>query len=106
MTQFFGWTVIAGLCHQARMATSHSKSWHWQAIDPSRNVARDYFLWLETDLFGWTTVERRWGRIGTKGQGIIISFADNDHADRMAQQVRKRRKSAFHRIGVCYYEAE
>ncbi|MBK6718383.1 MAG: WGR domain-containing protein [Sphingomonadales bacterium] len=51
------------------METPKNQSWHWQAIDPSRNVARDYHLWVETDLFGWTTVERRWGRIGTKGRG-------------------------------------
>ena len=44
-------------------------------------MARDYHLWIATDLFGWTTVERRWGRIGTKGQGATLSFADRQQAE-------------------------
>jgi predicted DNA-binding WGR domain protein len=84
------------------MEITISQSWHWQAIDPSRNVARDYHLWIQTDLFGWTTVERRWGRIGTKGQSITFSFPDREQAESMARSITKRRESASRRIGVSY----
>ncbi|WP_179506768.1 MULTISPECIES: WGR domain-containing protein [unclassified Sphingomonas] len=84
------------------METPISQSWHWQAIDNSRNVARDYHLWIQTDLFGWTTVERRWGRIGSRGQGVTLSFPDRAQAEIVARQVHERRNSAFKRIGVVY----
>lgn len=88
------------------METPKSQSWHWQAIDTSRNVARDYHLWIETDLFGWTIVERRWGRIGSRGQGLTTSFSDRRDADTIAQHIRERRESAFKRIGVRYQAVE
>jgi len=84
------------------METPFSQSWHWQAIDPSRNVARAYDLWIETDLFGWTTIERRWGRIGSKGRAVTTSYPDRATADVIAQQIRTRRESAIQRIGVRY----
>lgn len=88
------------------METPNSQAWHWQAIDPARNVAREYHLWIQIDLFGWTIVERRWGRIGTRGQGTRMSFPDGEQADRIAEQIRQRRKGAFKRIGVSYRELE
>jgi len=48
--QISGWTHSRYPCHQATMRTPISQSWHWQAIDPSRNVARAYHLWIQTDL--------------------------------------------------------
>jgi predicted DNA-binding WGR domain protein len=88
------------------MATPTNQSCHWQAIDPSRNIAREYHLWIETDLFGWTTVERRWGRIGTKGQGVTTSFPDRAQADIIARQIQARRQNAFKRIGARYQRVE
>jgi len=88
------------------MRTTISQFWHWQAIDPSRNVARAYHLWIQTDLFGWTTVEHRWGRIGSKGQGVTLCCPDSEQAEIIARQVRERRKSALKRIGVGYQEVE
>lgn len=88
------------------MDTPISQSWHWQAIDQSRNIARDYHLWIQTDLFGWTTIERRWGRIGSRGQGLTLSFAERSQAEAVIQVIRGRRESAFKRIGVHYHEIE
>lgn len=88
------------------MEIPKSQSWHWQAIDPPRNMARDYHLWIETDLFGWTTVERRWGRIGTRGQGAKISFPDRAEANKLMRQIQARRENAFKRIGVRYLPVE
>lgn len=75
---------------------------HWQAIDPKRNIARDYELLVSTDLFGWTLVERRWGRIGAVGQRSCRSFANQDAAARFIASVRRRRGSAQGRIGTAY----
>jgi predicted DNA-binding WGR domain protein len=86
------------------METPIDRSWHWQAIDTSRNIARDYHLWIATDLFGWTTIERRWGRIGTKGQRKTISFTDRQQAEKAARTIRQKRTSAFNRIGASYRE--
>ena len=80
------------------------KSWHWQAIDPSRNIARDYHLRVATDLFGWTTVERRWGRIGSRGQSITMAFDNGGDAELTVKRILQRRQSAVHRIGVGYRE--
>ncbi|WP_366522555.1 WGR domain-containing protein [Novosphingobium sp.] len=86
------------------MQTPISQSWHWQAIDTSRNVAREYNLWIQTDLFGWTVVERRWGRIGSRGQSLTESFQNMRQAEAIAKLIRERRASALKRIGVRYHE--
>lgn len=106
MIQISNWTSREAVCHQNFMEAPINQSWHWQAIDPSRNMARDYHLWIATDLFGWTTVERRWGRIGTKGRGATLSFADRQQAEKAVRIIRQRRKGAFGRIGVSYRELE
>lgn len=80
-------------------------SWHWQAVDPERNIARDYRLSVTCDLFGWFIVEQVWGRIGTEGQGKVQAFEDAADARRHIAQVKARRLSAERRIGVAYREA-
>lgn len=75
---------------------------HWQAVDPERNIARDYRLTASPDLFGWTIVERQWGRIGSAGQSARDSFSDPASARRFVAAIRRRRKSAKERIGVAY----
>ena len=86
------------------MERSNDQSWHWQAIDKSLNVSREYYLHITTDLFGWTIVERCWGRIGTKGQKQVAAFASRAEALKLAQNTRKRRLTASRRIGVTYNE--
>jgi predicted DNA-binding WGR domain protein len=43
-------------------------------VEPARNMARFYRVEILPDLFGWTTVERTWGRIGSRGQRMMVSF--------------------------------
>lgn len=74
----------------------------WRAVDTERNVARDYELLVTTDLFGWTLVERRWGRIGTSGQSSCSSFSNLAAASRFIASIRRRRGSAQRRIGTAY----
>lgn len=75
---------------------------HWQAVDRERGIARDYQLIVTLDLFGWTIVERRWGRIGSRGQQTRDSFPNAALATQFADAVRRRRASAKDRIGVEY----
>lgn len=77
---------------------------HWRAQDPERNIARDYHLSVSIDLFGWTIVERHWGRIGCFGQSRRESFSDAADAKRSIASVRRRRASAHQRIGVAYIQ--
>lgn len=78
------------------------QNWHWQAIDSERNIARDYRLSVARDLFGWYIVERRWGRIGSAGQGRALAFPDAADALRYIAAVKSRRMSAKKRLGVGY----
>jgi predicted DNA-binding WGR domain protein len=75
---------------------------HLQAIDRSRNIARDYRIEATRDLFGHIIVELHWGRIGTRGQGRCLSFAKTTDATHFLQAVLARRKRARSRIGVAY----
>lgn len=74
----------------------------WRAIDAKRNIARDYELLVTTDLFGWTLVERCWGRIGTAGQSNCKSFDTQDAAAHFVASIRQRRGSAHRRLGTAY----
>lgn len=85
------------------MRIDQEQSLHWQASNPSRNVARGYHIWIKIDLFGWTTVERRWGRIGTNGQCIIESFHDQAQALQLVRKVQQKRENAIKKIGVNYH---
>lgn len=73
-----------------------------EARDPSRNVARRYFLRVSPDLFGAVIVELAWGRIGTAGQERRLSFQDLRGARLFVRKVLRRRKSAPGRIGTSY----
>ena len=75
---------------------------HLRAINPARNVARDYWVIANPDLFGHVIVEQHWGRIGTRGQSRIRSFLTPALADRHIKGLLRRRASATKRIGVAY----
>jgi predicted DNA-binding WGR domain protein len=73
-----------------------------QAIDLARNIARDYVIEASPDLFGHIIVALHWGRIGTKGQSRLLSFAKQYDAARFVRQTLSRRATAKKRIGVPY----
>jgi predicted DNA-binding WGR domain protein len=75
---------------------------HLQAIDPARNIARDYRIDVSFDLFGHWIIDLHWGRIGCRGQARSVSFAERRVAQRFVLAVLKKRQSAKHRIGVAY----
>ena len=43
-------------------------------VDPDLNMARFYRVEVLPDLFGEVIVERRWGRIGGRGQCRVASY--------------------------------
>ena len=73
-----------------------------QAINPARNIAREYRIDASLDLFGHWLIDIHWGRIGTRGQNRTLSFAEMDAAQTFVRQTLSRRTSARKRIGVAY----
>ena len=67
---------------------------HLQRVDPALNMARFYRLSVQPTLFGEASLLRCWGRIGTRGQDMMETFADPDAAasalTRLAAQKRRR----------------
>ena len=72
------------------------------ALDPERNIAREYYIEATSDLFGHWIIELRWGRIGTRGQTRSLSFDRQDAAQKFIRQTLVRRSGAKKRIGVPY----
>lgn len=63
-------------------------------IDPDLNMARFYRVEVTLDLFGQVIVERRWGRIGSRGQHRLASYPSTSSAEAAASnlvRVKERR---------------
>ena len=61
-------------------------------IDPDRNMRRYYRLDVEPDLFGHWLLTRQWGRIGSRGQMRVSSFASRDDAECAFAQKRRAKE--------------
>ena len=63
-------------------------------IEPEKNMRRFYRMHVQRDLFGGACLCREWGRIGTKGQGMLEWHQDEGAAITalmaMAHTKRKR----------------
>lgn len=66
------------------------------------SIARSYAISVSPDLFGWTIVDRQWGRIGSKGQVIRSAFENEASAEAHVRALLRRRATAHARIGVAY----
>lgn len=73
-----------------------------EARNPERNVARAYRLSATQDLFGHWIIDMAWGRIGTRGSGMRVSFEDGCAARNFINRTLARRASAETRIGARY----
>ncbi|MBX4948699.1 WGR domain-containing protein [Rhizobium binae] len=60
-------------------------------MDPTRNMARFYFLAIESTLFGGSSLTRSWGRIGTKGQMRVDLFDTAAEAVEASSQLLQRK---------------
>src|SRR3546814_17710884 len=64
------------------------------ALDAARNIRRRYEIRASPDLFGAVIVEKRWGRIGARGQCKRLSFPDPAAAARTVAATLRRRGTA------------
>lgn len=53
-------------------------------LDPDLNMARFYRVEVLPDLFGQIILERRWGRIGGRGQARAMSYPSLAQAEAAA----------------------
>lgn len=68
-----------------------------ERIDPSKNMARYYALSIEPNLFGETSLVRRWGRIGSRGQQKIHVFDSEAKAVDLLLTLLRRKRSRGYR---------
>ena len=69
-------------------------------IDPDLNMARFYRVELTQDLFGQVIVERRWGRIGSRGQNRLASYSSTSSAEAEASAlVRAKERRRYRAAG-------
>ena len=63
-------------------------------IVPSENMARFYGIALQPTLFGEVAVVRCWGRIGTRGRAMAVTYPDAEQAANVLSniEIKKRRR--------------
>lgn len=81
----------AELTDNRAMKLTATTSIHLIHVDPDVNMARFYGIELQPTLFGEVSVLRTWGRIGTNGQAMLVTYEDEARAAE-ALQILKRQK--------------
>ncbi len=69
-------------------------------IDPDLNMARFYRVELMSDLFGQVIVERRWGRIGGRGQYRLASYPTTSSAEAAASSLVRAKERRGYRPAI------
>lgn len=69
-------------------------------IDPDLNMARFYRVEIMPDLFGQVTVERRWGRIGGRGQCRVASYPSICSAEKAASVLVRAKERRGYRAAA------
>lgn len=76
------------------MQSSNISPLHLTRVDPKLNMARFYGVTVQPTLFGETSILRNWGRIGSRGQGMMVTYDDAAQAiaalRKLEQQKRRR----------------
>ena len=67
-------------------------------VDPELNMARFYRVEVLPDLFGDIIVERRWGRIGGRGQFRAASYRSTSLADAAAAALLSAKEGRGYRV--------
>lgn len=60
--------------HTACMIQIGETPIHLTRVEPDQNMARFYEMSVQPTLFGEATVFRNWGRIGTRGQSMMVTY--------------------------------
>ena len=66
-------------------------------VDPDLNMARFYQVEVLPDLFGDIIVERRWGRIGGRGQCRTASYSSIHSAEMTASKLVRAKEGRGYR---------
>ena len=69
-------------------------------VDPDLNMARFYRVEVLPDLFGEVIVERRWGRIGGRGQCQSASYRSTSLAEAAASNLIRAKERRGYRVAA------
>ncbi len=64
---------------------------HLVHVDPGVNMARFYGIELQPTLFGEVSVFRTWGRIGTNGQAMRVTYDNEAQAADALHKLEKQK---------------
>lgn len=74
---------------------------HLTRCDPDLNMARFYVIALEPTLFGEVSLVRSWGRIGSRGQMMMETFAEVRDANAAAVRIsRVKRRRGYTEVSA------
>ncbi|WP_085802311.1 WGR domain-containing protein [Roseovarius aestuarii] len=65
---------------------------HLIHMNPELNMARFYGIDIQPTLFGEMSVLRSWGRIGTKGRGMMVTYEDSAQAAEALLKLDKQKR--------------
>ena len=69
---------------------------HLTHVDPDQNMARFYEMSVQPTLFGEATVFRNWGRIGTRGQSMMVTYPGaNEAAAAVTKLERQKQRRGY-----------
>ncbi|NEY92006.1 WGR domain-containing protein [Tabrizicola oligotrophica] len=69
---------------------------HLTHVDPDQNMARFYEMSIQPTLFGEASLFRNWGRIGTRGQAMMVTYLEADEAvAAVAKLERQKRRRGY-----------
>ena len=73
---------------------------HLIHVDSDVNMARFYGIELQPTLFGEVSVLRTWGRIGTNGQAMMVTYDDKAQAaDALHKLEKQKRRRGYVPVG-------
>ncbi len=61
-------------------------------VNPEVNMARFYGIELQPTLFGEVSVLRNWGRIGTRGRAMMVTFENPAQASEALMKLEKQKR--------------
>jgi len=70
---------------------------HLTRVDPNQNMARYYEMSVQPNLFGEATVFRSWGRIGTRGQSMMVTYPEATEAEAAVTKLERQKQQRGYR---------
>jgi predicted DNA-binding WGR domain protein len=73
-----------------------------RAINPEKNIFREYAIDLTKDMLGYWVVMTSYGRIGARGQSKQYAFKEKEAAEKKINEILNKRLKSKSRIGCDY----